>query len=57
MLTRKWNPFNPLTCSAPEALRLMMEKKSCGVMYHTGCSREDKLGRCKGHPIYKLVKE
>lgn len=44
---------NYLTCSPSEALKEYTDREAKGIEFFTGCSREDKTGRCKGHKTTK----
>ncbi len=44
---------NYLDCSHGEALKLYTDYEAEGKEFYTGCDREDKTGRCKGHPDKK----
>lgn len=44
---------NYLDCTPSKALKILTDYRAAGMEYYTGCKREDKTGRCKGHPYYK----
>lgn len=55
LMMNKKKPFNPLNCSWGQALKILTDYRAAGKDYYTGCSKEDKTGRCKGHPNYEKI--